>query len=208
MKCGRNANKHLLVANRDLDFEILINNSMKLLELFQSTPAGTDIELGFHQGNQAMYNISVHRPQTDEDDTGFDAYMVSMDKVFGDVWEVLFSLEDDDDGTTKITGSAGWGAAKVFGAVTQCMKDFVKKTSVKGYYFSAVENEPSRVRMYYSYSKVIARMFGWIIFDKIKPSTLNKRGEKIWGHTAYLVIDKNHFKTLPPQVQAKFSAKF
>ena len=63
----------------------------------------------------------------------------------------------NDSFSTGITGSGN--AIKIFSAVGECLRDFVRRMNPKAFAFSALE--PSRKKLYDVLSQKIAQELGW-----------------------------------------------
>jgi hypothetical protein len=71
-----------------------------------------------------------------------------------EAWEIWFALKGVEGGSGIMnTGKA----TQVFAAVSKCMDMFIKKVKPDAFYFSA--NEPSRVKLYKRFSKLLTRKY-------------------------------------------------
>jgi len=93
-------------------------------------------------------------------------YIIDIEMGLIGEWIISFGIKGK---SPKISGTGN--AIKVFGAVAQAIKEFLKEMDKKGeavdyLAFTANEDEPSRVKLYDRFAKKFEKMFGFKLEDR------------------------------------------
>jgi len=144
----------------------VITNKQHNAYSFLIVPADSD-EWDWQQSESIQVNELLDQPlpyQIRDDDDDWKAYnfktsdgrkfTVVMDLLPQDYWDIAFT---DNNMSSSKTGRGS--AVEIFATVGAIIKEFIKKTDPRMIKFSAIDNEPSRVKLYKRLAAMGAKTF-------------------------------------------------